>query len=151
MGKADEKSSTPEQFDLDCQIEIDLPPMVEMYARFVKIGAKGIVEAHAELVKSAKPTLRFHRELIHMPWLSPRMRCAIKEETCGSVSQYNRQVKHVETLALRVQVDAVKARMRKNGERPNGGIEDAARDEVAEQQDPPTSGDALKKRFQRDK
>ena len=125
---------------------------VELYARFVKIGAKRMVEAYANLVKSAKPTIPV-RELLHMPWLSPRMRDALKAETCGSVREYDRQIKHAETQALRVLVDAAEARMRKNGERPPKGssIRDAACDEVAEQQDPPTTGDALKKRFQRDK
>src|SRR5262249_41487224 len=81
--------------------------------------------------------------------------CAMpsRRKTCGSVREYDRQIKHAETQALRVLVDAAEARTRKNGERPPKGssIKDAACDEVAEQQDPPTTGDALKKRFQRDK
>jgi hypothetical protein len=121
---------------------------VEVNAKLVKSAAKRMVEAYANLVKSAKPTLRFHRELLHMPWLSPRICRAIKADICGSVREYDRQIKRNEAVALRLLVDAAKARMRKNGERPRGGIEAAALDEVAEQQDLP-SGDALRKRLQR--
>src|SRR5262249_41487223 len=77
------KSSTPEQstYDVNVQVKLDGFPngAVEVYARFFTIGAKGMVEAYANLVKSAKPTIRV-RELLHMPWLWPRMRDALKAE-----------------------------------------------------------------------
>jgi hypothetical protein len=68
----------------------------------------------------------------------------------GSVRQYDRQIKHREALGLRLLVDKAKARMRKNGDRPRGGVENAALDEVAEQQSLP-SGDALRKMLRRHK
>ena len=96
----------------------------ELYAKLAKI-AKEIVEGHAKSLSEAATDRRFRREQI-------------------------RKDKRRETRLLRVLVDKVKTRMRENGERPPGGIGDAALDEVAEQHGLP-SGAARKKRIQRHK
>src|SRR5262249_51511712 len=117
--------------------------LFEAYVRLVK-SAKRMVEAYVNLVKSAKSAkpLWFHSLLLHE---SPMCR-AIMAELGGSVREYKRQLKHSETQFLRMLVNEAKARMRKNGERPKGGIDDAALDEVAEQEGLP-SGAALKKQL----
>jgi hypothetical protein len=116
-----------------------------------KDDADHLVEQHALVVKKAKQILRLYREMLRdISWrsFSPRVRDALKADFSGSVREYDRLIKHAETSMLRILVDEAKARMRKNGERPKGGIDDAALDEVAEQQGLP-SGDALKKQLQR--
>jgi hypothetical protein len=123
---------------------------IELFLAYNKLveSADRVIEAYA---KSPKPAqLWFHQVLLQLPWLSPQMRRAIKVELSGGVREYERQLKHSETQVLRWLVNEAKARMRKNGERPKGGIHDAAIDEVSDQVGK-RSGDALRKQLQRHK
>jgi hypothetical protein len=90
----------------------------------------------------------FYTALLQIDWLPDTLRSAILRELGSSLRQHKREFKRSEIVELRHLVDAAKARMRKNGERPKGGIDDAALDEVAEQQGL-SSGAALKKQLQR--
>jgi hypothetical protein len=136
--KPDKKPSTPEQ---DARL-------VAANAVMAK-AEKRRIEAHARLIEVVGPALPAYRDLLlRMPWYSPEMCRATKVAVSGSVRQYDRQILRQETANLRLLVEEAKARLRKNGARPRGGISAAALDKVAKQLGLP-SGAALKKRLQR--
>ena len=64
-----------------------------------------------------------------------------------SLQKQKRQVENARTQTLKFLVDECKARMRRNGERPRGGIHDAAVAEVAARQG--MKAEALKQRITR--
>jgi hypothetical protein len=87
-----------------------------------------ILMAHAD--KDEQQT--FYRALLELPWLAPGIRSAIMRKFGGRLHQEEKTARSKARLAvLRVMVDEVKARMRKNGERPDLGIDHAAHEEVA--------------------
>ena len=94
---------------------------------------------------NANEIRRVYRELLKLPWLSARMRSAVKAELSGSVREHNRQVRHDVTATLRLMIDETKMHLRKQQKK---GIHDAAVAEIAERfgMEPET----LKKRLQRD-
>jgi hypothetical protein len=90
----------------------------------------------------------FFTALLQIDWLPDTLRGAVLKELGSSLRKHRHEFKRSETMRLRALVKEVKARMRKNGERPKGGIDDAALDEVAEREGLP-SGVALEKQLQR--
>ena len=90
----------------------------------------------------------FYTALLQIPWLAKGVRRAIHTELGSSPVQHQRAIKGAEIMELRELVEAAEARMRKNGERPRGGIHDAALDEVAELKGL-SSGAALKRQLTR--
>ena len=78
---------------------------------------------------NANEIRRFYRELMKMPWLSARMRRAIKAELSGSVREHNRQVRHDVNSTLRLMINETETRLRKQRKK---GIHDAAVADIAE-------------------
>lgn len=85
--------------------------------------------------------------LLRGPWLAPKVRAAVMVELSRSVRAEKEQRERGRTIGLQLLIDATKRRMRENGERPDGGVHDAAVEEVAKQQG--MEVEALKKRLQR--
>ena len=94
---------------------------------------------------NANEIRRFYRELLKLPWLSARMRRAVKAELSGSVREHDRQVRHDVNATLRLMIDETETHLRKQRKK---GSHDAAVADIAERfgMEPET----LKKRLQRD-
>jgi hypothetical protein len=69
----------------------------------------------------------FYQGLLDIEWLPSKIRGAV-------MSELGLPLQEARTLALNVLVDECKARMRKNGEQPRGGIHDSAVAEIAARQ-----------------
>jgi hypothetical protein len=92
---------------------------------------------------------RFYKSLLKIRWLAPNVRYAVMMELGLSLREQRRQYEKGRTAALHYSVKEAKERMRKNGERPRGGIHEAAVAEIAQRQG--MTAAALKKHFQRHK
>jgi hypothetical protein len=89
----------------------------------------------------------FYEALLKVEWLPSTIRRAAMSELGLSLQKQKRQVENARTQTLKFLVDECKARMRRNGERPRGGIHDAAVAEVAARQG--MKAEALKQRITR--
>ena len=94
---------------------------------------------------NANEIRRFYRELLKLPWLSARMRSAVKAELSGSVREHNRQVRHDVNSTLRLMINETETRLRKQRKK---GVHDAAVADIAERFG--IEPETLKKRLQRD-
>jgi hypothetical protein len=81
---------------------------------------------------SADEQKRCYESLLAIPWLAPAVRSAVLNELGRSRQAEKRGIAHARAVTLRFRIDQVKARMRKDGEPPRGGIHAAALAEVAE-------------------
>ena len=90
---------------------------------------------------------RLYEALLHIDWLPSRFRGAILRELDSSLRQQQDGYAKRFALIWRHLITEAEDRMREKGERPPGGIHDAAVDEIAERFG--IGFDALKKRLQR--
>jgi hypothetical protein len=77
---------------------------------------------------------RLYEALLELPWLAPKVRSAVMKELGLSKRDENRKVAEARAATIHRMIELCEARMRRNGERPRGGIHDAAVAEVAERQ-----------------
>ena len=91
----------------------------------------------------------FYEALLAMPDLSPKVRRAVMEALGRSLREHNRGIEHAVASTLRVNINERKRAWRERGQRPRGGIHEAAVEGEASLQG--MTVDALKKRLQRDK
>ncbi len=89
----------------------------------------------------------FYEALLKIEWLPPTIRRAVMQELGQSLQKHNRSVEYARTVTLEVLVKECKSKMRANGERPRGGIHNAAVERVATSQG--MSPEALKQRITR--
>ena len=89
----------------------------------------------------------FYYSLLEISWLSPKIRRAVMAELGLSSREQNRRIEQARTATLRVLINERKTQMRANGERPRGGIHDAAVTEIAGEQSMTIT--ALRKRLER--
>jgi hypothetical protein len=89
----------------------------------------------------------FYEALLKIEWLPPTIRRAVLKELGQSLQKQKRSIEYARTVTLNSLIKKCKARMRANGERPRGGIHDAAVEHVATSQG--MSPEALKKRITR--
>jgi hypothetical protein len=91
----------------------------------------------------------FYQALLKIQWLPSAIRGAVMKELGQSLQKHKRSFEDGRTVALEFLVKECKAQMRANGERPQGGIHDAAVAQVATSQG--MSPEALKQRITRRK
>jgi hypothetical protein len=91
----------------------------------------------------------FYEALLKIQWLPSAIQGAVRKVLGQSLQKHKRSIEDARTVALEFLVKAWKAQMRANGERPQGGIHDAAVDQVATSQG--MSPEALKQRITRRK
>jgi hypothetical protein len=89
----------------------------------------------------------FYRALLEIKWLPSKIQSAVMAELGLSLQKQKSDVENARTQVLKFLVGECKARMRANGERPRGGIHDAAVAEVAARQG--MKPEALKQRITR--
>jgi hypothetical protein len=77
---------------------------------------------------------RFLEALLNISWLPPKVRNAIKRELGRSPLEEDAGITMALTLTHRALINERKARMRRNGDRPHGGIHEAAIEEIAREQ-----------------
>jgi hypothetical protein len=97
--------------------------------------------------RSKRAQRAVYRALLQCRWLAPKVRNAIVTELGMSVRQQRRRGSAVRAKFLRAEIAEQKRRMRENGERPRGGIHDAAFRRVAKRHG--TTVEALVKQLQR--
>jgi hypothetical protein len=85
--------------------------------------------------------------LLDIPWLAPKVRTAIMNELGRSQRAQNEAIEYARTVTLRHLVEETAARMRANGERPRGGVHEAAITTVAANAG--MDAQTLKQRFKR--
>jgi hypothetical protein len=73
----------------------------------------------------------FYQALLEIKWLPSKIRSAVMSELGLSLQKWKRDNEKARTEALKFLIHECKARMRENGERPRGGIHDAAVAEIA--------------------
>ena len=73
----------------------------------------------------------FYQALLKIEWLPVKIRSAIMSELGLSLQKWKRDNERARTETLKFLISECKARMRENGERPRGGIHDAAVAEIA--------------------
>ncbi len=85
--------------------------------------------------------------LLEMEWLPPALRRVIMAELGLSLRDQKRRIKEAETITLRQLVKEREQAMRAQGQRPQGGVHEAAATEITERRGmkPP----ALKQRLRR--
>jgi hypothetical protein len=91
----------------------------------------------------------FYEELLKIEWLPSTIRRAVMRELGQSLQKHKRSIEDARTVTLEFLVKQCKAQMRANGERPQGGIHEAAVAQVATSQG--MSPEALKQRITRRK
>jgi hypothetical protein len=89
----------------------------------------------------------FYETVSKMDWLPATLRRAIDRELGISPRERKKELTEWQTAGLRHLINQTKARMYRNGERPRGGIHDAAFHEVAKQVG--RKSGALKQQFKR--
>jgi hypothetical protein len=89
----------------------------------------------------------FYEALLKESWLSPEVRYAVLKALGRSLRRQKVDFNYGAAVALRHLIAEEKARMKKAGQRPRGGVHEAAVDRVARRQG--VSTDALKKHLQR--
>jgi hypothetical protein len=72
--------------------------------------------------------------ILKISWFPPKVRNAIKRELGRSPLEEDASITKALTLTHRALINERKARMRKNGDRPHGGIHEAAIEEIAREQ-----------------
>jgi hypothetical protein len=91
----------------------------------------------------------FYEALLKIQWLPSAIQGAVRKVLGQSLQKHKRSIEDARTVALEFLVKECKAQMRANGERPQGGIHDAAVAQVATSQG--MSPEALKQRITRRK
>jgi hypothetical protein len=91
----------------------------------------------------------FYEALLKIQWLPPAIQGAVMKVLGQSLQKHKRSIEDGRTVTLEFLVKECKAQMRANGERPQGGIHDAAVAQVATSQG--MSPEALKQRITRRK
>ena len=91
----------------------------------------------------------FYEALLKIKWLPSTIRRAVMRELGQSLQKHKRSIEDARTVTLEFLVKQCKAQMRANGERPRGGVHDAAVAQVATSQG--MSPEALKQRITRRK
>jgi len=91
----------------------------------------------------------FYEALLKIQWLPSAIQSAVMKVLGQPLQKHKRSIEDARTVALEFLVKEWKAQMRANGERPQGGIHDAAVDQVATSQG--MSPEALKQRITRRK
>jgi hypothetical protein len=76
----------------------------------------------------------FYEALLELPWLAPSIRRLILKELGRSQRAENVEYERARTLVMRAMINERKAVMKKKGERPRGGIHEAALAEIANEQ-----------------
>lgn len=89
----------------------------------------------------------FYQALLQIEWLPSTIQNAVMSELGLSAQKRKSDVEKARTITLKFLVNEAKARMRRNGERPSGGIHAAAVAEVAASQH--MTPEALKQRITR--
>ena len=89
----------------------------------------------------------FYEALLKIQWLPSAIRAAVMKVLDQSLQKHKRSIEDARTVTLEFLVKECKAQMRANGERPQGGIHDAAVAQVATSQG--MSPEALKQRITR--
>jgi hypothetical protein len=77
---------------------------------------------------------RFYQALLEVPWLAPSIRRLVLKELGRSQRAENVEYERGRTLAIRAMINERKAVMKEKGERPRGGIHDAAIAAIANEQ-----------------
>ena len=78
---------------------------------------------------------RLYEALLELPWLAPNLRSAVMKELGLSKRDRNRKIAEARAAVMHKMIEDCEAHMRQKGERPRGGIHDAAVAEVAKRQD----------------
>jgi hypothetical protein len=104
---------------------------------------EGGVSSHETLFKT------FYQALLKVPRLSPKIRRGVMEELEGSLREYNRGIKEVVTIVMRMQIEERKQELQKGRQRLRGGVHERAVEEIAHAHG--MTAAALKKRLQRNK
>jgi hypothetical protein len=89
----------------------------------------------------------FYQALLQIEWLPSTVRNAVTSELGLSVQKRKSDAEKARTIMLKILIAEAKARKRRNGERPSGGIHAAAVAEVAASQH--MTPEALKQRVTR--
>jgi hypothetical protein len=111
------------------------------------------VETHmrqAVVMKYKKTTAeqrQFYQSLLEIGWLPSALRRVVMEELGLSPRHQNRRIEEAETITLRHLINERKRAMRAEGQRPRGGVHEAAVAEIADQQGMKVP--ALKQRLRR--
>ena len=94
-----------------------------------------IVPADAQpiLVENETELRELYEALLKVRGLAPKVHNAIMRELGRSQRVENMRYEHRRTLAIRERINERKIRMRKNNERPRGGVHEAALAEEAEE------------------
>jgi hypothetical protein len=90
-----------------------------------------------------------YEALLKIQWLPSAIKAAVRKALDQSLRKHNRSIEDARTVTLEFLIKECKAQMRANGERPQGGIHDAAVAQVATSQG--MSPEALKQRITRRK
>jgi hypothetical protein len=90
---------------------------------------------------------RFYEALLKSDWLAPKVYDAIIRELYSSIREFRRECEDREVAVLRFEIRVAKQLMRKNKQRPQGGVHEAAIAQVAQRAGLTVA--ALKKRLQR--
>jgi hypothetical protein len=90
---------------------------------------------------------QLYQLLLKMDWLPPALRRVIMEELGLSLRDQNRRTEEVRTITLRCLIEERKQALRAQGQRPRGGVHEAALEEIAGRQG--MTVEALKKRLER--
>lgn len=111
------------------------------------------VETHmrqAVVMKNTNTTAeqrQLYELLLEMEWLPPALRRVIMAELNLSPRHQNRRIEEARTTTLRFLIEERKQAMRAQGQRPRGGVHEAAVAEIADQQS--MTVPALKQRLRR--
>lgn len=115
-----------------------------------------LIPINAELRATGRPTLvggnengeekkSFYEALLKISWLPPKIRRAVMNELGLSLRAKNNDFNHGMLLVLRLSIAEEKERLKNAGERPRGGIHEAAMQNVARRG---LKVETLKKRLQ---
>jgi hypothetical protein len=104
---------------------------------------EGGVSSHETFYKT------FNEALLRIPWLSPEIRRVVMGELGRSLREHNRGITQAVTAVMRVELEERKRELRKEKQRPRGGIHEQALTDVASWHG--MTVEAFKKRLQRDK
>jgi hypothetical protein len=102
---------------------------------------EGGVSSHETLYKT------FYEALLRIPRLSPRIRRVVMGELGRSLREHNRGITQAVTAVMRVQLEERKWELRKEKQRPRGGIREQALTDVASRHG--MTVEAFKKRLER--
>jgi hypothetical protein len=92
---------------------------------------RAVLMAH---VDDAVEQKRFYEALLELPWLARSIRRLVLKELGRSQRAQNVDYERGRTLVMRAMINQRKAEMKKKGERPRGGIHEAAIAAIASEQ-----------------